>query len=176
MRLSLALARHRPHGTYSVCVSESPCCANFQRLLHEKKSEVAALITREAGKPYVEALLTEVMVVLDADALLHRECLSTFCANKPVPHGNLAMKTKTGRCLREPHGVIGIISPWNYPFSIPATESLVCAGDRECSGAETLRAHFAERAAIGFIAASRPVCPKMFSRWLSATARGLRAF
>src|SRR5208337_516217 len=25
---------------------------------------------------------------------------------------------------REPHGVIGIISPWNYPFSIPATESL----------------------------------------------------
>ena len=26
--------------------------------------------------------------------------------------------------LREPYGVIGIISPWNYPFSIPATESL----------------------------------------------------
>ena len=49
---------------------------------------------------------------------------STFCANRPVPHGSLAMKTKTGRILREPHGVIGIISPWNYPFSIPATESL----------------------------------------------------
>ncbi|MFZ0181261.1 MAG: aldehyde dehydrogenase family protein, partial [Candidatus Dormiibacterota bacterium] len=28
------------------------------------------------------------------------------------------------RILRDPHGVIGIISPWNYPFSIPATESL----------------------------------------------------
>jgi succinate-semialdehyde dehydrogenase/glutarate-semialdehyde dehydrogenase len=26
--------------------------------------------------------------------------------------------------VREPHGVIGIISPWNYPFSIPATETL----------------------------------------------------
>ena len=26
--------------------------------------------------------------------------------------------------VREPYGVIGIISPWNYPFSIPATESL----------------------------------------------------
>ena len=26
--------------------------------------------------------------------------------------------------MREPHGVIGIISPWNYPFSIPATETL----------------------------------------------------
>jgi succinate-semialdehyde dehydrogenase/glutarate-semialdehyde dehydrogenase len=26
--------------------------------------------------------------------------------------------------VREPYGVVGIISPWNYPFSIPATESL----------------------------------------------------
>jgi succinate-semialdehyde dehydrogenase/glutarate-semialdehyde dehydrogenase len=34
------------------------------------------------------------------------------------------MKTKVGRILQEPYGVIGIISPWNYPFSIPATESL----------------------------------------------------
>ncbi|MGH9650738.1 MAG: aldehyde dehydrogenase family protein, partial [Terriglobales bacterium] len=30
----------------------------FQRLLHERKESVAELITREAGKPYVEALLT----------------------------------------------------------------------------------------------------------------------
>ncbi len=42
----------------------------------------------------------------------------TFLREQPVPHGNLAMKTKTGRILREPHGVIGIVSPWNYPFSI----------------------------------------------------------
>ena len=47
-----------------------------------------------------------------------------FLREQPVPHGNLAMKTKVGRILREPYGVIGIISPWNYPFSIPATESL----------------------------------------------------
>jgi succinate-semialdehyde dehydrogenase/glutarate-semialdehyde dehydrogenase len=32
------------------------------------------------------------------------------------------MKTKSGRILHEPYGVVGIISPWNYPFSIPATE------------------------------------------------------
>ena len=95
----------------------------FQRLLHEKKSEVAALITREAGKPMVEALLTEVMVVLDATRFCVENAFD-FLREQPVPHGNLAMKTKTGRILRQPHGVIGIISPWNYPFSIPATESL----------------------------------------------------
>src|SRR5208283_4482042 len=41
-----------------------------------------------------------------------------------LAHGNLAMKTKSGRILHEPYGVVGIISPWNYPFSIPATEAL----------------------------------------------------
>ncbi len=95
----------------------------FQRLLHARKSEVAALITREAGKPLVEALLTEVLVVLDATRFCTENAFE-FLREQPVPHGNLAMKTKTGRILREPHGVIGIISPWNYPFSIPATESL----------------------------------------------------
>jgi acyl-CoA reductase-like NAD-dependent aldehyde dehydrogenase len=96
---------------------------NFQRLLYEQKSEIADLITSESGKPAVEALLTEVLVVLDAV----RFCIDNtfnFLREEPVPHGSLAMKAKTGRILREPRGVIGIISPWNYPFSIPATESL----------------------------------------------------
>ena len=34
------------------------------------------------------------------------------------------MKSKRGKLYREPYGVFGIISPWNYPFSIPATEAL----------------------------------------------------
>jgi acyl-CoA reductase-like NAD-dependent aldehyde dehydrogenase len=95
----------------------------FQRRLHERKTEVARVITREAGKPLGEALLTEVLVVLDA-ARFCIENARTFLLQEPVPHGNLAMKTKVGRILRQPYGVIGIISPWNYPFSIPATETL----------------------------------------------------
>ncbi|MGO9087573.1 MAG: aldehyde dehydrogenase family protein [Candidatus Sulfotelmatobacter sp.] len=95
----------------------------FQRRLHERKSEIAATITREAGKPRVEALVTEVLVVLDAARFLIDHAHSVL-ADEPVPHGNLATKMKSGRLVREPCGVIGIISPWNYPFSIPATESL----------------------------------------------------
>jgi acyl-CoA reductase-like NAD-dependent aldehyde dehydrogenase len=95
----------------------------FQQLLLERKAEIATSITREAGKPYVEALLTEVLVVLDATRFLI-ENAHGFLRPERVPHGGLAMKTKTGRLLREPHGVIGIVSPWNYPFSIPAVEAL----------------------------------------------------
>jgi acyl-CoA reductase-like NAD-dependent aldehyde dehydrogenase len=95
----------------------------FQRKLHEKKSEIAKVIAREAGKPVAEALTTEVLVVLDAARFLIDHAYRLL-RDEPLPHGNLATKLKTGRLVREPHGVIGIISPWNYPFSIPATETL----------------------------------------------------
>lgn len=95
----------------------------FQALLHEDKRAVATLITQEAGKPYVEALLTEVMVVLDAARFLIDNAYG-FLREQPVSHGNAAMKTKSGRILREPHGVIAIVAPWNYPFSIPAVDAL----------------------------------------------------
>jgi len=95
----------------------------FQELLHARKSEIAHAITLEAGKPIAEALLTEVLVVLDA-ARFCIENSRAFLREEVVPHRSLALKAKAGRILRGPHGVIGIISPWNYPFSIPATESL----------------------------------------------------
>jgi succinate-semialdehyde dehydrogenase/glutarate-semialdehyde dehydrogenase len=95
----------------------------FQRKLYLRKSEVAAAITREVGKPLVEALVTEVLVVLDAARFLIDNAWGLL-RDEPVPHGNLVTKLKSGWLVREPHGVIGIISPWNYPFSIPATETL----------------------------------------------------
>ena len=95
----------------------------FQQLLLSKKSDLARLISIEAGKPISEALTTEILVVLDAV----RFCIENAGAvlgERPLTHGSLTMKTKSGRLVHEPFGVVGIISPWNYPFSIPAGESL----------------------------------------------------
>jgi acyl-CoA reductase-like NAD-dependent aldehyde dehydrogenase len=97
--------------------------ATFQQLFNQRKQHVARVITSEAGKPVAEALLTEILVVLDAARFLLQETYA-FLREQPLPHGNLATKAKAGRLVREPYGVIGIISPWNYPFSIPATETL----------------------------------------------------
>lgn len=93
----------------------------FQQILLTRKADVARRITQEAGKPAVEALLTEVLVVLDAARFLIDNAY-TILREEKLPHGNFAMKSKSGRILHEPYGVVGIISPWNYPFSIPATE------------------------------------------------------
>jgi acyl-CoA reductase-like NAD-dependent aldehyde dehydrogenase len=95
----------------------------FQRRLSEQRNEVATLISREAGKPTVEALTTEILVALDAAEFCIRTAHS-FLRDEPLPHHNLAMKIKRGKLVREPYGVIGIIAPWNYPFSLPATETL----------------------------------------------------
>jgi succinate-semialdehyde dehydrogenase/glutarate-semialdehyde dehydrogenase len=95
----------------------------FQRCLHEKKCEIADAITREAGKPRAEALVTEVLVVLDSARFLIENAWRLL-QDEEIPHGNLVTKAKRGWLVHEPYGVIGIISPWNYPFSIPATETL----------------------------------------------------
>jgi len=95
----------------------------FQQLLNEGRDDVARLICRETGKPAAEALATEVLVVLDAAQFCIRNAHSVL-RERTLPHANLAMKSKRGKLLREPYGVIGIIAPWNYPFSIPAVETL----------------------------------------------------
>src|SRR5262249_332241 len=95
----------------------------FQRALHAQKSEVATLITKEGAEAAGGGLVTEVLVVLDAVRFLI-DTAYEFLRDQPVPHGSLAMKTKQGWIVREPHGVIAIVSPWNYPFSIPAVDTL----------------------------------------------------
>jgi len=95
----------------------------FQGLLRDRALDVAQLICREAGKPTAEAITTEILVVLDAAAFCMRTA-HRFLRDQPVPHGNIAMKSKRGVLTREPHGVVGIISPWNYPFSTPAVEAI----------------------------------------------------
>ncbi len=97
--------------------------SRFAELLCEQKEAVAAVISREAGKPEAEALSTEVLVVLDTVKYLQNH-VPAFLRPEPVPHANPVMKLKSGTLLREPYGVIGIISPWNYPFNLPSIQTL----------------------------------------------------
>jgi acyl-CoA reductase-like NAD-dependent aldehyde dehydrogenase len=95
----------------------------FQQNLLAAKGDLARRLTQENGKPFVESLLTEVLVVLDFARFLVEHAYGVLREEK-LPHGNLALRPKSGRILHEPYGVIGIISPWNYPFSVPGTEAM----------------------------------------------------
>jgi acyl-CoA reductase-like NAD-dependent aldehyde dehydrogenase len=86
-----------------------------------RRDAIADVITREAGKPRVEAIFAEVLLALDtADFLAHQA--PRWLRPERVPHHNLAMKAKSGWMEFSPLGVVAIISPWNYPFSIPMAQ------------------------------------------------------
>ncbi len=122
VRAAVAAARRAQPAWAAMGVrARSAVLRRFAGLLLENKEKVASVVTAESGKPLAEALLSEVMVTLDAVRFVAANAARVLRPEE-VPHGNPALKLKRGRLLWEPCGVIGIISPWNYPFSIPATE------------------------------------------------------
>jgi succinate-semialdehyde dehydrogenase/glutarate-semialdehyde dehydrogenase len=95
----------------------------FAEILAERQYEIAALISAEAGKPRVEAVTSEILVVLDA-ARFCAEHVYEVLREETLEMGSPAMLGKSARIVYEPVGVVGIIAPWNYPFSIPAVDAL----------------------------------------------------
>jgi acyl-CoA reductase-like NAD-dependent aldehyde dehydrogenase len=91
------------------------------RALASRADELAAIISANNGKTLVDALATEI-----APAVLslgfYRKKGRRFLAPKRLGGGSILMFNKVSRLERVPFGVVGIISPWNYPFGIPFAE------------------------------------------------------
>jgi len=99
-------------------------CERLRRLrdvIFERREQIVDVITREAGKPRVEAIFAEVLLALDTADFLARKA-PRWLRPRRVPHHNLALRAKSGRLVFEPYGVVAIIAPWNFPFSIPMAQ------------------------------------------------------
>jgi succinate-semialdehyde dehydrogenase/glutarate-semialdehyde dehydrogenase len=89
--------------------------------LAENAEVIAEVISRDNGKTRVDALATEVMPAIMAVDYYAKHA-KKFLKERRIPPGNILFLTKRSRVIRIPYGVIGVISPWNYPFSIPFSE------------------------------------------------------
>lgn len=86
--------------------------------LLDHQEEVARTISEETGKPPIEALVNEVAVILDAMTYYGRRA-EKFLAMKRTPlHSPILALTKKAYIAWEPVGVVAVIGPWNYPFSL----------------------------------------------------------
>ncbi len=95
----------------------------FRRALYARRHEVADAISRECGKPPIEAL-SEVMVTLDFARFYRRRDVLRVLRPKRFTGATPPMWRKRVRITEEPFGVIGVLSPWNYPFMLAAAISL----------------------------------------------------
>jgi acyl-CoA reductase-like NAD-dependent aldehyde dehydrogenase len=89
--------------------------------LLDEIDEIAELLVQEQGKPRAEAYTMELLPTVDA---LHwcAKAGPKILADEKVRMSQAFLMSKKGRFTYEPIGVVGVIAPWNYPWSIPFGE------------------------------------------------------
>lgn len=104
-------------------VARGRILSKASQILEARKSELAQLLTREEGKTLTESTGE---VQRTADIFRFFGGLSYTLGGQTIPHDlpNNLLYTR-----REPLGVVGLITPWNFPIAIPAWKlapALVC--------------------------------------------------
>ena len=95
--------------------------ARVQRFITSHADELAELISKNTGKTITEAMSTEVVPSAMAAAYYARVAPGLL-RERPLKASSPFLAHKTSRLRRLPIGVLGIISPRNYPFAIPFSE------------------------------------------------------
>lgn len=92
-----------------------------RELVLEQLEEIANLISRETGKPATEAISMEIVPTLD---LMHyfAENTESLLDQRRIGLGQYNLMGRSSYVVYKPLGVVGIISPWNFPWATPLDE------------------------------------------------------
>src|SRR5215216_3362996 len=83
-------------------------------LLKQRKEELARLLTQDMGKVISEAR-GDVQEAIDMAYFMGGEGRRLLGYTAPVE-----MPNKFGMAVRDPAGVVGLITPWNFPIAVPS--------------------------------------------------------
>ena len=116
-----AVAKVQPFWAQLTLPDRARYLERAAQVLIDEAEEIRDLIVREQGKPRNEAFSMELLPTIDALRWIGRAG-TEILADEKIPMSQLFLKTKSSAFTYEPLGVIGVISPWNYPWSIPFGE------------------------------------------------------
>ncbi len=116
-----AVAKVQPFWAQLTLEDRARYLERAAQVVIDEGDEIRDLIVREQGKPRNEAFAMEVLPTIDSLTWIARAG-QEILADEKIPMPQLFLKTKHSAFTYEPLGVIGVISPWNYPWSIPFGE------------------------------------------------------
>jgi len=87
-------------------------------LMLDRVDDLVALVCAETGKTRLEALFSEIMVTAETIAHYAKRAPKVLAPERVSPG---LFRTKRAVKFHEPFGVVGVISPWNYPFTLTMT-------------------------------------------------------
>ncbi len=93
----------------------------FRDLLIDHKEDIADTLTAESGKPRGEAYGNELFYVCDAIGFWAKSAARYLKPQRIRPH---LLKSKKIFSIHSPLGVVGIISPWNFPLVLTIGEAV----------------------------------------------------
>jgi len=89
-------------------------------LFLERREEIVELICNENGKPRVEAVV-ELMYVCDVITFYAKQGRRFLKPQRVTPH---LLKNKKVTTIYNPRGIIGMITPWNFPLILTIGEAI----------------------------------------------------
>jgi acyl-CoA reductase-like NAD-dependent aldehyde dehydrogenase len=116
-----AVAKVQPFWEQLTLADRARYMRRAAQVVIDEGDAIRDLIVREQGKPRNEAFTMEVLPSIDSLEWIARAG-QEILADEQVSMPQLYLKTKTSALTYEPLGVVGVISPWNYPWSIPFVE------------------------------------------------------
>lgn len=103
----------------------------IQNYMVNHMDRLAETIADDNGKTRTDSLGTEVLPAIAATAYYCKKARS-FLKDRRLSNRSLLFINKRSKIIRVPYGVVGIISPWNYPFSIPFSEVIMAVLAGNC--------------------------------------------
>ena len=123
-----------------------------------RREELGRLLAREEGKTLAEGI---------GEATRAGRVFKFFAGEALRLGGDKLASIRAGvdvEVVREPEGVIGIITPWNFPIAIPAWKIAPGAGLRQHGGLQAGRPGARQRLGAGRNhRAGRPACRRVCS-------------